>query len=114
MLITFLLAGFGLIAMHLWHRNLVGAWFASGRHRRCLCRRTRSAASDAGKCRRLGAVSDLECDVEGLRRAARRRAGGGATARADIALPLERRGRFWIERIKLSTAFPFGLFRAWT
>jgi uncharacterized protein (DUF58 family) len=36
------------------------------------------------------------------------------TGRADIAVPLERRGRRVIERIRLSTAFPFGLFRAWT
>jgi uncharacterized protein (DUF58 family) len=38
----------------------------------------------------------------------------GGTARADIALPLPRRGRIDIDRIKLSTSFPFGLFRAWT
>jgi uncharacterized protein (DUF58 family) len=36
------------------------------------------------------------------------------SARADIAVPLARRGRLPVERIKLSTSFPFGLFRAWT
>jgi uncharacterized protein (DUF58 family) len=35
------------------------------------------------------------------------------TARAQITVPLARRGRRRIRRIKLSTAFPFGLFRAW-
>ena len=29
-------------------------------------------------------------------------------------MTLERRGRLTVDRIKLSTAFPFGLFRAWT
>ena len=37
-----------------------------------------------------------------------------ATARADVAIPLAARGRFPVERVKLSTSFPFGLFRAWT
>jgi len=36
------------------------------------------------------------------------------SVRADLALPLERRGRVTVDRIKLSTAFPFGLFRAWS
>ena len=38
----------------------------------------------------------------------------GGSARADVAVLLERRGRVRIARIKLSTSFPFGLFRAWT
>jgi len=34
--------------------------------------------------------------------------------RADVPLTLERRGRRVVDRIHLSTAFPFGLFRAWS
>jgi uncharacterized protein (DUF58 family) len=38
----------------------------------------------------------------------------GGSARADIAVLLPRRGRVPIARVKLSTSFPFGLFRSWT
>jgi uncharacterized protein (DUF58 family) len=34
--------------------------------------------------------------------------------RADVAVPLPQRGRVPVDRLRLSTAFPFGLFRAWT
>jgi uncharacterized protein (DUF58 family) len=36
------------------------------------------------------------------------------SGRADVAVPLARRGRVHVDRLRLSTAFPFGLFRAWT
>ena len=55
----------------------------------------------------------LECEVAGS--AARGvDVPAGGTARADIGLSLERRGRLAVDRITLSTRFPFGLFRAWT
>jgi uncharacterized protein (DUF58 family) len=112
MLITFLLAGFALIAMHLTHRNLVGVIARgvapvdafAGEHGLLLL-----TLESSGNARRL----ELDCEVEGSERASVTLPESG-TARADIALPLEKRGRVWVTRIKLSTAFPFGLFRAWT
>jgi uncharacterized protein (DUF58 family) len=114
MLFTFMLAGFGLIAMHLCHRNLVGTMVRgagtvnafAGEHGRLLL--TLENAADTARFA-------LECSIEGHEDAeilVDLTADG--TGRADIAVPLERRGRLVIERIKLSTAFPFGLFRAWT
>jgi len=112
LLITFLLSGFALIAMHLCHRNLanvavrgVSASNAfAGEHGR-LSLTLENAADTA----RIG----LECQVDGSERVVVS-VPPDSTARADLAVMLERRGRLRIERIKLSTAFPFGLFRAWT
>ncbi|HEU5134928.1 MAG TPA: DUF58 domain-containing protein [Steroidobacteraceae bacterium] len=112
MLLTFLLAGFGMIAMHLTHRNLVGVTLRAvanvdafvGEHGRLLV--TLDNSSDTV---RVG----LECEVAGSQRASVDVPPGGA-ARADIGLSLERRGRLVVDRITLSTRFPFGLFRSWT
>ena len=112
LLITFLLAGFALIAMHLCHRNLAnlgvrgvaaGNAFA-GEHGRIAITLENSADTA-----RIG----LECQVDGSERVTVS-VPPDATARADLAVTLEKRGRLRIARIKLSTAFPFGLFRAWT
>ena len=112
MLITFLLAGFGMIAMHLTHRNLVGVTLRAvanvdafvGEHGRLLVTLDNSADSA-----RLG----LSCEVAGSQRASVDVPANGA-ARADVGLSLERRGRVAVDRITLSTRFPFGLFRSWT
>jgi uncharacterized protein (DUF58 family) len=112
LMITFLLAGFGLIAMHLTHRNLLGVVVRAvapvdafaGEHGLLLL-----TLESTGKVRRFG----IDSEVEGSERAGATLPETG-TARADISVPLERRGRMMLKRIKLSTAFPFGLFRAWT
>jgi uncharacterized protein (DUF58 family) len=112
LLITFLLAGFGMVAMHLTHRNLAGVSLRAiasvdafvGEHGRLLLTLENSVDTP-----RLG----LECEVEGSARA-ELDVPAGSSARADIPMTLERRGRLTIDRIQLSTSFPFGLFRAWT
>jgi len=112
LLITFLLAGFSLIAMHLCHRNLVGAVVRgiatidafAGEHGRLVLTFENPADTP-----RIG----LECETEESERVTVS-VPADASARAELAVPLERRGRVIIERVKLSTAFPFGLFRAWT
>jgi uncharacterized protein (DUF58 family) len=112
LLLTFLLVGFGLIAMHLTHRNLVGVVARNvagvnafaGEHGLLLV-----TLESAGGVRRFA----VDCEAEGSGRVGVTIPETG-TARADIPVELERRGRRTIRRIKLSTAFPFGLFRAWT
>ena len=77
LLITFLLAGFGMIAMHLTHRNLVGVALRAvasvdafvGEHGRLLL--TLENAADTA---RLG----LDCEVAGSARVGRGRAGRAA------------------------------------
>jgi uncharacterized protein (DUF58 family) len=112
MMFTFLLAGFALIAMHLTHRNLVGVTMRgvatvdgfAGEHARVLITLANGADTP-----RLG----LDCETDRTERTSVDVAAGGS-ARADLSFALERRGRVRIERVRLSTAFPFGLFRAWT
>jgi uncharacterized protein (DUF58 family) len=112
LLVTFLLAGFVLIAMHLTHRNLVGLVARGvatvdafvGEHGLVLL-----TLESSGKARRFA----IDCEVEGSERVCVTLPESG-TARADLAVPLEKRGRLRLHRIKVSTAFPFGLFRAWT
>jgi uncharacterized protein (DUF58 family) len=112
LLITFLLGGFTLIAMHLTHRNLVGLLVSGvatvdafvGEHGLVLL-----TLESSGKSRRFA----IDCEVEGSARVTLSLPESGR-ARADLAVALEKRGRLALRRIKLSTAFPFGLFRAWT
>jgi uncharacterized protein (DUF58 family) len=109
---TFLLGGFGLIAMHLTHRNLVGLALRgiatvdafAGEHGRVLV-----TLENAADTPRIG----IECETELVARTPVDVA-AASTARAELSVPLERRGRVRLDRIELSTAFPFGLFRAWT
>ena len=103
--LTFLLAGFALVAMHLCHRNLLGVQV----------RRSRAAPLFAGSpgvlrvelgnpagTPRLG----LEAAVDGRRRASRRMRRGRARLRDAAAAAAARRGRLRIERVRLSTAHP--------
>ena len=102
LLITFLLAGFGMIAMHLTHRNLVGVALRAvagvdafvGEHGRLLVTLENSADTA-----RLG----LECEVAGRRARGRGCAGRRHGARR-CRLSLERRGRLAVDRITLSTS----------
>ena len=112
LLLTFLLAGFALIAMHLCHRNLAGTVVRGvasidafvGEHGRLVL--TLENGADTA---RIG----LECQALDSERVTLS-VPADAAARAELALSLKARGRLKVERIKLSTAFPFGLFRAWT
>jgi uncharacterized protein (DUF58 family) len=113
LLFTFLLAGFALIAMHLCHRNLAGTVVRgvatldafAGEHGRLLVTLENPADSP-----RIG----LEAEIDDGDGAAAVSLPAGGSARADVAVLLPRRGRVPIARIRLSTSFPFGLFRSWT
>lgn len=112
LMLTFLLAGFALIAMHLTHRNLAGL----------VARGVAGVNAFAGEHGLLSLTLEstggvrrfaIDCEADGSDRVSVAIPESG-TARADLAVALERRGRRSIRRIKLSTAFPFGLFRAWS
>lgn len=126
-----LLGGLALVAMHQCHRNLLdleitsaetGPAFAGGRgtvslvlrndarlarYRIELDERSDSAATRApaatGKPRATGdphaTVADLPVNT---------------ALRVALEIPVRRRGLLRIERLRLSTTHPFGLFRAWT
>ncbi|MEJ2516077.1 MAG: DUF58 domain-containing protein [Gammaproteobacteria bacterium] len=109
--LTFLLAGLGLVAMHWSHQNLtdsvvrglhLGPAFAGG------TARLEMVLENPGRGRRY----DLEAAVDGTR-SAPADIPGGRSARLALELPAPRRGRLRLERVKVTTDFPFGLFRAW-
>jgi uncharacterized protein (DUF58 family) len=112
LLLTFLLAGFALVTMHACHRNLLGAQLAA-------------LAAPAVFARTTGAVHvtldnpdaaarpALEASLTG-QPAVSGEAGAHGRLRLELPLPAPRRGVVRIERLRLATTHPFGLFCAWT
>jgi len=110
--LTFLLTGFALVVMQQCHRNLLGTEVVAVIAPAVFARSTGALQLTLGN-------TD---DIERLRlEAALPR---GPLVLADLAphtrqqlelqVPAPRRGRVRIERLRLSTAHPFGLFRVWT
>ncbi|TLY93280.1 MAG: DUF58 domain-containing protein [Gammaproteobacteria bacterium] len=110
--LTFLLGAFALVAMQQCHRNLLGIAVLT-------------VSAPAVFARARGAVHVTLANPAGL---ARYRVEAALTEspavaadltspeprRLELPLPALRRGMVRIERLRLATAHPFGLFRAWT
>ncbi|HEV3181875.1 MAG TPA: DUF58 domain-containing protein [Steroidobacteraceae bacterium] len=110
--LTFLLAGFALVVMQQCHRNLLGTEVVA-------------AIAPAVFARSPGALQLTLGNTDDVPRVRLEAAlPQGTLVRADLAprtrqrlelpLPAPHRGIVRIERVRLSTAHPFGLFRAWT
>ena len=110
--LTFLLGAFALVVMQQCHRNLLGTEVTS-----CLAPAVFAGgtgavhvtlASGGGEARpRLeGALAEGALSVASLPAGGRRR--------LELPLPATARGIVRLERVRLATAYPFGLFRAWT
>ncbi len=112
LLLTFLLAGFALVTMHACHRNLLGvqlsalaapAVFAGASGALQVTLENPAATDHPG----LEAALDAQPPASG-------EAGAHGRLRLELPLPATRRGVARIGRLRLATAHPFGLFRAWT
>jgi uncharacterized protein (DUF58 family) len=110
--LTFLLGGFALVTMHLCHRNLLGASLYSAQAPPTFALRsgnlhvTLANSALLPRYRIESGVSDeptLAADVP-------------AQGRQHITLPVAapKRGIVALDRLRLATSHPFGLFRAWT
>jgi len=110
--LTFLLGAFALVVMQQCHRNLLGtevisclapAVFAGGSGAVHV-----TLASGGGEARpRLeGALAEGALTIASLP--------AGRQRRLELPLPATARGIVRLERVRLATAYPFGLFRAWT
>jgi uncharacterized protein (DUF58 family) len=110
--LAFLLIGFALTAMHLCHRNLLGARLAG-------------ASAPPTFASRSGTLSlTFENDATVVRYRIAAGIGDEPTlpadlppqGRAHIDLPVTaaRRGIVRLGRLRLTTTYPFGLFRTWT
>ena len=109
---TFLLAGFALVAMHDCHRNLLGvtlvsvsapAMFARGAGALALTLENPAARARPGVEAALDDAPPTGVDL-------------APHGRGRLELPLRpvRRGIVRIDRLRLTSAHPFGLFRTWT
>lgn len=112
LLIAFILGGFVLVAMNLCHRNLQGlrieGLVAHPTFEGDIARLELAIANDL-RDSRLGidAVADsVTSSIAELT--------AGAAQRLELSVRARRRGRQNLPRIRISTTFPFGLFRAWT
>jgi uncharacterized protein (DUF58 family) len=110
--VTFLLAAFALVAMQQCHHNLLGievaavstrAAFAGGEAAVYL---TLTNPARQARLRIEAALPELPLVTADLRPGERRQ--------LELPLAARRRGVVRLERVRLSTAHPFGLFRAWT
>jgi len=114
--LTFLLAGVAIVSMHLAHRNLLGLRITMAQTVNGFAAQTGriviAFANDADVTRFALRVS---VDLDATRLVSQALELPGRTQRRqDLELPLARRGRVTIERIRISTHYPFGLFEAWT
>jgi uncharacterized protein (DUF58 family) len=112
LLVTFLLAGLALVAMHACHRNLLGLDVAE------LSSRDSFAGEEAALQLRLANSSaqprpGIELDTAGQAPVTCIAPAAGDTL-VTLHLPTPRRGVMPVGRLRIMTTWPFGLFRAWT
>lgn len=112
LLLAFLLVGFALVAMHECHRNLLGLSLLEAAAAPLFAgstgtlRLTLENASRLPRYRIEAAVSDelpRTLDVN-----------AGGRGQIEVPITAARRGLQRIERLRLSSSHPFGLFRVWT
>jgi uncharacterized protein (DUF58 family) len=110
--LTFLLAAFALVAMQQCHRNLLGTQVTSvlappvfagspGSVQLTLANLDALARPQLEAALPGGAVMSVDLPAHGQRR-------------LELPLATSARGVMRLERLRLATAHPFGLFRAWT
>lgn len=110
--LTFLLSGFVLVAMHLCHRNLLGAslYAAVAPPTFATCpgclRLTLENTADLPRYHLESGVSSEPTRAADV--AARSR------QHIDLAVAAPKRGLITLDRLRLTTTHPFGLFRTWT
>jgi uncharacterized protein (DUF58 family) len=112
LLFAFLLAGFALVAMHECHRNLLGLTlfqasaaplFAGSAG---ILRLTFENASRLGRYRLQVAAAGEPMVTLDL--------AAGGREQAELPIRAPRRGLQRIDRLRISSSHPFGLFRTWT
>jgi uncharacterized protein (DUF58 family) len=110
LVLTFVLAASGWVAMHRCHHNLAGLSVApAGTH-------PPFAGSEATFSFRVASATpriDLLIS-SGAGTPATLSLVGVGSALATVALPTSRRGRVQLARLRVETTFPLGLFTAWT
>jgi uncharacterized protein (DUF58 family) len=112
LLVTFLLAGLALVAMHACHRNLLGLAVVD------LSSQDSFAGAAAALQLRLANSTaqpriGIELDTQG-HTAVSCTAPASSDTVVTLHIATPRRGAMPIDRVRIMTTWPFGLFRAWT
>jgi len=110
--LTFLLAAFALVAMQQCHRNLLHVRVISLHAPPVFAQRPATLVVTLGNDAELARLG-LEAAVEDSPLARADLAPGGR-AQLEVALAPQARGIRELSRVRIATAQPFGLFRAWT
>ena len=115
LMLTFLLAGTALVAMHQCHRNLqqliVMALYAEPAF---AAQPARVSLTLRHCSRRAHFALQIQIDVPESQAAHCDALDREQTTRIDLDVPTVSRGRLNVDRVRISTRFPFGLFRAWS
>jgi uncharacterized protein (DUF58 family) len=110
--VTFLLAAWGLVVMQLCHRNLLGIAVTAAQAPAVFAQRPATLLVTLSNNTRAARLQ-LEGGVDGAPSVS---ADLPPATRRQLAIPLgpRARGVTQIGRVRIATAYPFGLFRAWT
>jgi uncharacterized protein (DUF58 family) len=116
---AFVLGAFVIVAMNACHRNLLGLEIVAlhaepafaGEDARLLVEFSNPGRQMRGALE-IEAIWGPEPILRGASQLAR--LPSAATARSTVSLRTSRRGVFDLQRLRLQSSFPFGLFRAWT
>jgi uncharacterized protein (DUF58 family) len=112
LLLTFSLASLALVAMHLCHRNLLGLVMTDALTTPAFAGQRGRIALNVANESRLARYR-IEMDVlDAPPAVVDLPSHSGSRLEADVSAPA--RGLMRIERLRLTTTHPFGLFRAWT
>lgn len=112
LLLAFLLVGFALVAMHECHRNLLGMSLLEAAAAPLFAGSTGTLRLTLANGSRLPRYR-IEAAVSG-ERPRTLDVGAGGHGQIEVPIRAARRGLQRIERLRLSSSHPFGLFRAWT
>jgi uncharacterized protein (DUF58 family) len=112
LLLTFLLTAFVLVVMQQCHRNLLGVSVLALEAPAVFAQRPATLLVRLGTTE-PGARPALEAQLEDGARV-HADVPPGANVQLALTLPPQRRGLLRIERLRVSTAYPYALFRAWT
>lgn len=111
MILTFLLGGFALVTMHQCHRNLLGVSLNGANPSAAFAGETAHLQLNLGNPAKLRRYR-IAGDAPGSDRAAIDLPVRG-TQGLELSLETSKRGVLRIERVRISTSHPFGLFRSW-
>jgi uncharacterized protein (DUF58 family) len=111
LLLTFLLGGFALVVMHQCHRNLLGVSLNGASPQAAFAGEAAQVHLILGNPAKLPR-HQIEANVPDGERIGADLA-GRSTGIIPIMFPAAKRGVIHVDRVRISTSHPFGLFRSW-